>query len=154
MMRHIMLEPRFVKGIPRELEAGVLYVSMDYGTVVHNCCCGCGLEVVTPLTPTDWTLTFNGVAISLWPSVGNWNLPCQSHYVIKANRVIEAGPWDKAKIKAEQRRDKASKADYYSQTAEPTLALQGGTFEPIMAPAPIPAPIREGFWAQLRRWLG
>lgn len=153
-MRHILLEPRFVKGIPRELEAGVLYVSMEYGTVVHNCCCGCGLEVVTPLTPTDWTLTFNGEAISLWPSVGNWNLPCQSHYVIKANRVIEAGPWNKAKIKAEQRRDKASKADYYSQTAELTLALQEGTLEPIMAPALIPAPMRNGFWANFRRWLG
>ncbi|MBU9456962.1 DUF6527 family protein [Burkholderia multivorans] len=55
-------------------------------------------EVVTPLTPTDWTLNFNGEAISLWPSVGSWNLPYQSHCVIRQNKVIEAGASDNAKI--------------------------------------------------------
>lgn len=99
-MRHTQLEPRFVKGIPRDLEAGVLYVSMEYGTAVHSCCCGCGHEVVTPLTPTDWCLTFNGETISLWPSIGNWNLPCRSHYVIESNRVIGAGHWDRDRIVA------------------------------------------------------
>ena len=89
-MKYDVLEPRFVKAVPRDLEPGVLYVSMEYGTVVHSCCCGCGFEVVTPLTPTDWRLTFDGESVSLWPSVGSWNLPCQSHYVIENNRVREA----------------------------------------------------------------
>ena len=52
MIRFHSLEPRFVVTIPQALEPGVLYVSMEYGTVVHSCCCGCGLEVITPLTPT------------------------------------------------------------------------------------------------------
>ncbi|WP_122582013.1 DUF6527 family protein [Pseudomonas viridiflava] len=118
MMRYNQLTPCFVKGVPRELEPGILYVSMEYGTVVHSCCCGCGLEVVTPLTPTDWKLTYDGESISLWPSVGNWNLPCRSHYVVNGSRVIEAEPWDKARIEAEQRRDKAAKALFYANTAE------------------------------------
>lgn len=151
-MRFKQLEPRFVKGIPRELEPGVLYVSMDYGTVVHGCCCGCGHEVVTPLTPTDWTLTFNGEAVSLWPSVGNWNLPCQSHYVIRGNRVIEAGPWNKAKIEAEQRRDTKAKADFYAQrdrhpnrSPTPSKETTATTAQERHA--------EKSIWEKLCRWL-
>ena len=43
----------FVEGIPERLEEGVLYVSILYATAMHLCACGCGREVVTPLTPTD-----------------------------------------------------------------------------------------------------
>jgi hypothetical protein len=53
-MRHHTLEHRFVRNAPRELEPGVLYISMEYATAVHSCCCGCGERVVTPFTPTDW----------------------------------------------------------------------------------------------------
>jgi len=152
MIRHNQLTPSFVKGVPRILEPGILYVSMEYGTVVHSCCCGCGLEVVTPLTPTDWRLTFDGEAISLWPSVGNWNLPCRSHYVIQGNRVVEAGPWDKAQIDAEKRRDKEAKARYYSQIESPG-ALKELKPKPTNGPAGTTAN-RETIWAKLRRWLG
>ncbi len=113
MIRYHSLEPRFVVAIPQVLEAGKLYVSMDYGTVVHSCCCGCGREVVTPLTPTDWNLSFDGEAISLKPSVGNWNLPCRSHYVISRNRVVECGSWSQERVDAERRRDRISKSAYY-----------------------------------------
>lgn len=116
MIRHHVLEPRFVVAIPQVLEAGALYVSMEYGTVVHSCCCGCGREVVTPLTPTDWSLSFDGEAISLKPSVGNWNLPCRSHYVISRNRVIECGNWNQERIDAERRRDRTAKSAYYQKT--------------------------------------
>ena len=50
------LVPEFVDYIPEQLNPGVLYVSMRYATVNHLCCCGCGLEVVTTLSPTDWRL--------------------------------------------------------------------------------------------------
>lgn len=152
MMRFKQLEPRFVKSIPRELEPGVLYVSMEYGTVVHSCCCGCGHEVVTPLTPTDWSLTFNGEAISLWPSVGSWNLPCQSHYVIKRNKVIEAGPWDKAKIDAEQHRDRRAKAKFYAQPCQETDSSHSPSTE---APATTAQErhAENSIWRKLRRWF-
>jgi len=41
MIRHLSLEHRFVRNVPRELESGILYISMDYATAVHSCCCGC-----------------------------------------------------------------------------------------------------------------
>lgn len=69
----------FVELIPDEFDDGTVYVSIPYATVVHRCCCGCGQEIVTPLTPTDWTLSFDGETISLDPSIGNWSLPCRSH---------------------------------------------------------------------------
>lgn len=152
MICHNQLTPYFVKGVPRILEPGILYVSMEYGTVVHSCCCGCGLEVVTPLTPTDWRLTFDGEAISLWPSVGNWNLPCRSHYLIQGNRVIEAGSWNKAQIDAERRRDKAAKARYY-------LQIESSGDRKELKPKPTNMPTgtmakKDTIWDKLLRWLG
>ena len=113
MILHKTLEHRFVKHIPEELEVGVLYISMEYGSVVHSCCCGCGHEVVTPLTPTDWKLIFDGETVSLRPSVGSWALPCRSHYVIDRGRVLVAEPWSYAQVTAGRRRDRFAKAEYY-----------------------------------------
>lgn len=84
------LEHRFVEFLPDKLESGVLYVSMQYATASHKCGCGCGRDVVTPISPTDWQLMFDGRTISLNPSIGNWSYPCRSHYWIKGNRVV----WD------------------------------------------------------------
>ncbi len=30
-----------------------LYISIPYVTAAHKCPCGCGEEIVTPLSPTD-----------------------------------------------------------------------------------------------------
>lgn len=84
----------FVKNVPEKLEAGIIYVSIEYATVIHKCCCGCGNEVVTPLSPKDWQLTFDGESVSLRPSIGNWNFKCQSHYIITKNRVEWCPKWD------------------------------------------------------------
>lgn len=119
MMRHQTLEHRFVRNVPRELDPGVLYISMDYATAVHSCCCGCGDRVVTPFTPTDWRMTFDGETVSLHPSVGNWNQACRSHYVIKKNCVIECDPWSDAQVEAARRHDKRAKASYYG-SVQPT----------------------------------
>ena len=112
-MKFDRLEHCFCKHIPELIEPGVLYVSMEYTTATHCCCCGCGEEVVTPFTPTDWIMMFDGEAISLWPSVGNWTLTCRSHYVIRDGNVIEARPWTDEEIAAERRRDRAAKAQYF-----------------------------------------
>lgn len=113
MLAVTVVEPVFVKTIPRELRAGALYVSMEYGTVVHSCCCGCGEEVVTPLTPTDWRIEYDGESITLRPSVGSWTLPCRSHYVIRANKVIACGNWNEKRIEAERARDATAKRAFY-----------------------------------------
>lgn len=119
MIRHRTLEHRFVRNAPRELDPGVLYISMEYATAVHSCCCGCRERVVTPFTPTDWAMTFDGESVTLNPSVGNWNQDCRSHYVIKRNRVIDCGPWTNAQVEAERRRDKQAKRTHYSAASNP-----------------------------------
>jgi hypothetical protein len=103
----------FVEFIPSELQEGVLYVSIPYATAVHRCCCGCGRDVVTPLTPTDWTLVYDGDSISLKPSIGNWGLPCRSHYWIIRNRVRWAKGWTKAEITMGRERDSQRKTAYF-----------------------------------------
>ena len=82
-----LLKLQFVENAPEELEPDTVYVSIPFATVLHNCACGCGHEVVTPLSPSDWTMTYDGVSISMAPSIGNWNFPCRSHYVIRRSRV-------------------------------------------------------------------
>jgi len=125
------MKHEFVEFIPDNIEEGILYVSVEYGTVVHKCCCGCGCEVVTPLTPTDWYLTYNGDSISLSPSVGNWEFECQSHYWIRKNRVEWAGQWTKELIEQGREYDKELKEHYY--TEEPVTPSEE---EPVSKPAP------------------
>lgn len=79
---------QFVEIIPKELDSNTLYVSIKYNTIIHKCPCGCGEEVVTPLSPYDWKLTYNGINISLYPSIGNWNYKCKSHYWIKNSKIV------------------------------------------------------------------
>jgi hypothetical protein len=81
-MRHA-----FVRSIPEKLEPEMLYVSLDYFTTSHLCACGCGAEVVLPLHPTKWRMTFDGAAVSMAPSVGSRTLPCRSHYWIDRGQV-------------------------------------------------------------------
>jgi hypothetical protein len=50
----------FVEVIPNTLEPWVVYISIEYATVVHLCPCGCGSKIVTPLAPKDWHLSFVG----------------------------------------------------------------------------------------------
>src|SRR4029079_16409973 len=82
----------FVEFMPKILDEGVLYVSMTYATASHRCFCGCGMKVVTPLSPTDWRLAFDGDSLSLHPSIGNWSYPCRSHYILRSNRIVWAPP--------------------------------------------------------------
>ena len=82
-----VLKHEFVEFVPERLVDDTLYVSISYATAAHRCCCGCGREVVTPLSPTDWQLTFDGETVSLYPSIGNWNFACRSHYWIENNGV-------------------------------------------------------------------
>ncbi len=58
-------EPEFVRFVPERLDHGVLYLSMEFATASHLCCCGCGSKVVTPFTPTDWRMTFDGWTVTL-----------------------------------------------------------------------------------------
>jgi hypothetical protein len=75
-------------------------------------------------------MIFDGETLSLWPSIGNWDYACRSHYVIKHNRVIDAGSWSDDEITAGRQADKAAKAkfyrseDMYENPLTPTRRLQ------------------------------
>ena len=86
----IKLSYRFVDVIPENLEPQCVYISLEYSTAIHLCCCGCGREVVTPISPKDWHVTFDGASVSLHPSIGNWKFPCRSHYWIRKSNVVWA----------------------------------------------------------------
>lgn len=107
--------PRHVDFIPRQLEEGVLYISAQFKTASHLCCCGCGTKIVTPLVPTEFSLMESGDTVSLYPSIGNWNFPCQSHYWIKNGQVIIAGRMSREEIQRGRRFDDAQKAAYFGK---------------------------------------
>lgn len=103
------ITPIFVEFIPENIEDGKLYISEVYQTAIHKCCCGCGEEVVTPLSPADWQLRKVGQKVSLRPSIGNWNYRCKSHYFITENRIEWAKKFSQEQIYEVQRRDKVAK---------------------------------------------
>jgi hypothetical protein len=107
--RQAVLRHEFVEFIPEELEEGVVYVSLPYATTTHLCACGCGSEVITPLSPIDWQLIFDGETVSLRPSIGNWSLACQSHYWIDRGRIRWATKWSREKIEAGRAKDRLAK---------------------------------------------
>ncbi len=113
MKRRTHLVHQFVEYIPQEPQDGMVYVSIPFATVVHKCCCGCGNEVVTPLSPTDWQLTFDGETISLEPSIGNWSFACRSHYWVRRNEVSWAPRWSERQIQAGRANDRHAKEQYF-----------------------------------------
>lgn len=144
-MRYTRLKHQFVTHLPAPLEPGVLYISIEYATVAHLCCCGCGTEVVTPLTPTDWKMTFDGESISLWPSVGNWNDACRSHYVIERGQVIAAPAWSDQRIEAEWWRDRAAKERHFAMRGESRT-------DGLATPTPVETKIP--WWSRIRKLFG
>ena len=106
--------PQFAESIPETLDHGVLYVSMALASAIHLCACGCGQEVITPLSPTDWKLCFDGENVTLDPSIGNWGFPCRSHYWIRGGKVRWSGSWSAEEIADGRAHDRESKSTYYS----------------------------------------
>lgn len=109
------LQHKFVEFIPDVVAYGVLYISIDYSTAVHQCVCGCGNEVVTPFSPKDWRLEFDGETGSLCPSIGNWSLECQSHYWIRNNRIKFARKWLEEEVEFGRKEDAKCKQRYYKR---------------------------------------
>ncbi len=103
-----------VQYIPGQLEEGTLYLSEEYKVAVHLCPCGCGNKVVTPLGPTDWSFKEVDGQPSLYPSIGNWQIPCRSHYFI-INGIIEwSYQWTKEEIETGRKIEDLQRTQYYN----------------------------------------
>lgn len=119
-----------VRTMPAKLEPGVLYVSEEFETAAHLCACGCGLKVRTPLGPTEWKFTDHPGGPSLKPSIGNWQLPCKSHYWIDRGEVEWSTQWTLKQIAVGRAAELQRRDAYYSS----------------LSPA--------AWWQRLWKWLG
>lgn len=136
------LAHEFVEFIPDVIEEGKLYVSIEYATTVHACACGCGKEVVTPLSPTDWKLLFDGKTISLEPSIGNWGFPCRSHYWVRNNQAVWAEDWSQARVDANRAHDRRAKGQYFGTDEE----------EAVNRKKPLADDLKASWWRKLLPW--
>jgi hypothetical protein len=117
-----------VQLMPAVLQLGVLYWSKAYSTAAHLCACGCGSKIRTPLGPTEWSVTPSDGGPSLWPSVGNWQKPCRSHYVIENGEVFWCADWSPAEVAAGRQFEAGRREAFYAKRAQ-------------------------GPWRRVRRWL-
>lgn len=140
-MKQTALTHEFVEYIPELLGEGILYISIRFATAVHRCACGCGSEVVTPLSPRDWKLIFDGETVSLDPSIGNWSFHCESHYWIRRNKVIWARRWSKREIESARDEERLEYAGY--------LGAADSSSKESKKP---PARRRKGFWQKIKNW--
>jgi hypothetical protein len=104
-----------VEFMPKQLEPGILYVSEKYGAAAHLCACGCGEKIRTPLGSTEWAVSGAASRPSLWPSVGNWQKPCRSHYIIGNGKIVWCGNWTPEQIAAGRYSEEIRRRAYYDQ---------------------------------------
>jgi hypothetical protein len=150
-MRQTHISHQFVEFIPERLDEGVLYISHRYGTAAHKCCCGCGEEVITPLTPTDWSLRMDGNVVTLHPSIGNWSYACRSHYLIRRSKVIWAGQMSQQQIEGGRAIDRAAKQAYF-EAVNRKKALHS-ELPPNEGSSHTEAPgLLYSLWLALQRW--
>ncbi len=102
-----MIQIHFVDSIPKAdaIEEGHLYISLKYNMTSHRCASGCGQLVPLPLSPADWSLTYNGDTVSLSPSIGNGVLACHSHYFIRDSHIIWASDMSASQARQQQAAD-------------------------------------------------
>ncbi|UXH38769.1 DUF6527 family protein [Pseudomonas promysalinigenes] len=141
------LTPQFVESFPQKLEPGELYLAMEFATAAHLCACGCGNKVITPFSPTDWQMSFDGETVSLKPSIGNWTFKCRSHYWVRSGRIEWAGNMSQEAINAGRKRDAEAKAQVQSSRSVQNVVREPTplTHEQTEAPS---------FIDKLKKWLG
>ncbi|TMI67794.1 MAG: hypothetical protein E6H09_23745 [Bacteroidetes bacterium] len=101
--------------IPKDLEPGVLYLSEEFEFTAHLCACGCGSKIRIPLGPTEWEFTDTKGGPTLFPSVGNWQQKCQSHYFITRGEIRWMAKWSPEEIAEGRRQEEARRQSYYDE---------------------------------------
>lgn len=84
-INQVSIQPQYIEHMPDILEEAIIYISLEYQTASHLCLCGCKSLVVTPLGPNWWSIVNNSGKLTMTPSIGSFQLPCQSHYIITNN---------------------------------------------------------------------
>ncbi|WP_208458302.1 DUF6527 family protein [Burkholderia vietnamiensis] len=118
------------------MDEGVLYISEKFSTAAHNCCCGCGTKIITPLKPGRWTLRKQNGVVSLYPSVGNWSSGCQSHYWIQGNKVKWEGAFTSKQINENREGDHQASQQAHAERRKQEMGFLAR------------------LWATFKQWLG
>lgn len=113
-----VLKPAFVDAFPSTLAPDTFYISIEFSSCAHLCACGCGREVITPLSPAQWSFIYNGQDVSVRPSIGNWGLDCRSHYTIDNGRVVWSRTFSDDEIATNRARDRRAVRRLDRQTAQ------------------------------------
>ncbi|MFK1389389.1 DUF6527 family protein [Pseudomonas aeruginosa] len=126
---------------------------MEFASAAHSCACGCGRKVITPFSPTDWQMVFDGETVSLRPSIGNWSFPCRSHYWIRSNRIEWAAEMSQKSIDCGRARDIRAKALHTAARAAESQAQHVKSVQQHQTQddPSVPAVKR---WKRLKAWLG
>lgn len=77
---------RSVERVPKVMEAGVVYHSQEFELAGLLCACGCGHQV-TLLVPDSHQVTDQDGWATVSPSIGVFDAPCKSHFIIRAGHV-------------------------------------------------------------------
>lgn len=101
--------------LPTKLEPSILYVSKKYGVAGHLCPCGCGNKIITPLGGTEWHLKIKKGKPTLYPSLGNWQLSCKSHYWIINGEIEWASQWSEEQIKTGWDAEEMKRSRYFKK---------------------------------------
>lgn len=107
------IELKHIKYIPSDLKFGILYVSHEYQVAAHLCPCGCSNKIVTPLGINEWEFSQINGKPCLYPSIGNWQLPCRSHYWVAEGEILWAGQWTEKQIKRGREAEIKQDIEYY-----------------------------------------
>jgi len=118
--------------IPKTLEVGILYVSERFNVAAHICPCGCGTKIITPLGPYEWSFSEKKGRPSLFPSIGNWQIPCRTHYWITNGQIKWSYPWTKEQIEVGRNKEQARRELYYQKKDQPR---------------------KETFWGRIKNWV-
>lgn len=109
------IELQRVQYMPSTLTPGILYVSEEFNVAAHLCACGCGNKTITPLGKTEWSFSVEQGKPTLYPSIGNWQLPCRSHYWIIAGEIEWSYQWSEKQIKAGRQAEERRRQLYYER---------------------------------------
>lgn len=110
---------RHVEFVPKVLDAGILYVSKRFRVAAHLCPCGCGSKIITPLGACEWSLTVKKGRPTLYPSIGNWQIPCKSHYWIANGEIEWSYQWTDEEIEVGRKKEQARRKLYYQKRSQP-----------------------------------
>lgn len=91
-IKQVECTPELVEFIPEksDMKPNVIYISEQYKASCHLCLCGCGELIALNIDPvTGWIITTYGdpLKVTVSPSIGNYQLPCKSHYIITKNKA-------------------------------------------------------------------